>query len=78
MADKDLKWEDNVEGKHYVDKNCIAAKYCVSVAPEVFRMVENGSHAFVHKQPSESGEEDQVEDAMHGCPVSAIGDDGDE
>jgi ferredoxin len=76
MADKELKWEDNVEGKHYVDKNCIAAKYCVSVAPEVFRMVENGSHAMVHKQPETPADEEHVQDAIMGCPVGAIGDDG--
>jgi ferredoxin len=76
MAEKELKWEENVEGKHYVDKNCIAAKYCVAVAPEVFRMVENGSHAYVHKQPENSEEEEQAQDAIMGCPVSAIGDDG--
>jgi len=76
MAEKELKWEDNVEGKHYVDKNCIAAKYCVSVAPEVFRMVANGSHAMVHKQPASPEEEEQVRDAITGCPVGAIGDDG--
>ena len=76
MADKELKWEDNVEGKYYVDKNCIAAKYCVSVAPEVFRMVENSSHALVYKQPGNSEEEEQVQDAITGCPVSAIGEDG--
>ena len=76
MADKDLKWEENVEGKHYVDKNCIAAKYCVSVAPEVFQMVKNGSHALVYKQPENAEEEEHVQDAILGCPVSAIGDDG--
>ena len=78
MADKELKWENNAEGKYYVDKNCIAAKYCVSVAPENFRMVENGSHAHVLKQPVSSDEEEQVADAIMGCPVSAIGDDGEE
>ena len=76
MADRELKWEDNAEGKHYVDKNCIAAKYCVSVAPEVFRMVENGSHALVYRQPENPEEEEQVRDAILGCPVGAIGDDG--
>jgi len=78
MAEKELKWKENVKGKHYVDKNCIAAKYCVSVAPEVFRMAENGSHALVYKQPETSEEQEHVQDAIMGCPVGAVGDDGDE
>lgn len=78
MADKELKWEDNVEGKNYVDKNCIAAKYCVSVAPEVFRMAKSGSHAVVYKQPETQEEEEQVRDAIMGCPVGAVGEDGED
>ena len=78
MADKDLKSEDNVDGKYYVDENCIAAKYCVSVAPEVFRMSESGGHAFVHKQPTTDSEEAAVQDAIMGCPVSSVGGDGEE
>lgn len=78
MADKDLKWEDNTRGKVYVDKNCIAAKYCVSVAPENFEMDDSGSHARVHKQPASEQEQEQVRDAINGCPVSAIGDDAEE
>lgn len=76
MADKDNKWESNVPGKYYVDRNCIAAKYCVSVAPEVFSLDESGGHACVVRQPETPEEEEQVRDALNGCPVSAIGDDG--
>lgn len=76
MADRELKWENNDPGAYYVDKNCIAAKYCVSVAPENFQMDDSGSHARVIRQPETPEEEEQVRDAIHGCPVSAIGDDG--
>jgi len=78
MADRDLKYKENVDGKCYVDENCIAAKYCVSVAPEVFRMIESGGHAYVHKQPTTDGEEAAVQDAIMGCPVSAVGNDCEE
>ena len=78
MADKDLKSKENVDGKYYIDENCIAAKYCVSVAPEVFRMSESGDHAYVHKQPMTESEEGATQDAILGCPVSAVGDDGEE
>lgn len=75
MADKDLKWEENIPGKNYVDQNCIASKYCVSVAPENFKMTENGAHAYVFKQPETPEEEEQMQEAIAGCPVNAIGDD---
>lgn len=77
MADKDVKWESNARGKYYVDKTCIAAKYCVSVAPGNFRLDESGLHALVYRQPSSPEEEEAIRDAIMGCPVGAIGDDGD-
>ena len=78
MADKDSKTPENVKGPIYVDQSCISAKYCVSVAPENFKMSENRGHAFGHKQPENAVEEESVHDAIMGCPVSAIGDDGNE
>jgi ferredoxin len=41
-------------------------------------MIENGGHAYVHKQPTTDGEEAAVQDAIMGCPVSAVGNDGEE
>lgn len=73
MADKRQKWQENVAGKYFVDERCIASKYCVSVAPENFRMHESG-HAYVFKQPITPEQEEQCRQAMAGCPVDAIGD----
>lgn len=78
MADRDSKWEDNAEGRFYVDHMCIGTKYCVAAAPEIFEMVDSGDHATVVRQPRTPDEEEQARDAMNGCPVSAIGDDGDQ
>ena len=78
MADKELKWEQNAKGNYYVDQTCIAAKYCVSVAPDHFQMDEAGGHAVLIRQPEGPEEEELVRDALHGCPVGAIGDDGDD
>lgn len=78
MADKEQKWAENANGKYYVDRNCIAAKFCVSAAPEIFRMDESGGHAVVVRQPETPDEEERTRDAVHGCPVGAVGDDGDE
>jgi len=78
MASKELRWEENAPGKYYVDKTCIRAKFCVATAPEIFQLDETGTHAIVVRQPTTSEEEERVREAILGCPVNAVGDDGDE
>ena len=75
MADKTYKWEENADGKYYVDESCIAAKFCVASAPRNFKMSDEG-YAFLYKEPENPQEEGEVREALAGCPVSAIGDDG--
>lgn len=75
MAKKEFKFTENVQGKYYVDESCIASKLCVDLAPNNFRMSEEG-HAYVFKQPETPEEEEQCRQALLGCPVAAIGDDG--
>lgn len=76
MADKSKKYPENVSGKYYVDKECIACDACVMVAPDHFSMDQDDGHAFVVKQPQSSVEEDVCREAMEGCPVEAIGNNG--
>jgi ferredoxin len=76
MADKGTKWEENVKGKIYVDKSCIACDACVLTAAKNFSMHEVDGHAFVAKQPATPEEEAACKEAMEGCPVEAIGNDG--
>ena len=76
MANADEKWEDNVSGKFYVDKECILCSLCVDVAPENFREADDGDHDIVYKQPDNDEELAACQDAMEQCPVDAIGDDG--
>ncbi|MGE0528448.1 MAG: ferredoxin [Bdellovibrionales bacterium] len=76
MADKSNKFEDNVPGRFYVDKECIACDACVLAAPDHFKMHEEDGHAFVAKQPDGEAEEAACREAMEGCPVEAIGNDG--
>ncbi len=76
MADKDNKFEDNIPGKYYVDKECIACDACVMAAPDHFGMDEDDGHAFVKKQPNGSEEDEMCVEALESCPVEAIGDDG--
>ena len=77
MADKSTKWKQNAQGKIFVDQSCIACDACVLAAPHNFKMDEADGHAFVSKQPESPEEEALVKEAIDGCPVEAIGADGD-
>ena len=76
MADKKSKWNDNVLGKFYVDDQCIACDACVIEAPKFFKMNEDEGHAFVFFQPNNEKEIENCLAALEGCPVDAIGSDG--
>ena len=77
MADKGKKYPENVKGRYYVDKECIACDACVMVTSKHFNMHPEDGHAFVVNQPTTPEEEDLCREAMEGCPVEAIGNDGD-
>ena len=78
MADKDNKYDENVAGKYYVDKECIACDACVMTAPDHFGMDEDDGHAFVIQQPKDGDAEDLCREALDGCPVEAFGNDGED
>ena len=76
MADRDDKNEDNVGGKFYVDSQCIDCDLCRETARNNFQRSEDNGYSFVSKQPENDEETAQCVEAMEGCPVEAIGDDG--
>lgn len=76
MADKNNKYNENIKGRYYVDKECISCDACVMAAPDHFLMDEDDGHAFVIKQPKSKEEEEACVEAMECCPVEAIGNDG--
>jgi ferredoxin len=76
MADKENKWLQNIDGKYYVDDQCIACDACVMEAPDFFEMNDDDGHAYVKKQPSNPQEAEDCENALAACPVEAIGRDG--
>jgi ferredoxin len=76
MANFSNKFEENLPGRFYVDKECIACDACILAAPDHFKMHEDDGHAFIVKQPSNEAEEAACREAMEGCPVEAIGNDG--
>ena len=76
MANKDEKWECNIPGKFYVDQQCIDCDLCRETAPEFFARNDDGGYSFVTKQPTTEEEIALCTEAKEGCPVEAIGDDG--
>ena len=76
MADKEDKWAENVDGKFYVDEQCIDCDLCRETAPDNFTREEDGGYSYVFKQPENDEELELCIEAMEGCPVEAIGNDG--
>jgi len=76
MANRNEKWEDNVPGAFYVDKDCIICTLCSDLAPDCFKESKDEDHDYVYKQPETEQEFQTAKDAMEQCPVDAIGDDG--
>ena len=76
MADKNKKVSANVEGPYYVDEDCTACELCVDTDPDHFAMTDDDSYAYVYKQPETDEEIEACEEALEGCPVEAIGNDG--
>lgn len=76
MANVDDRLAENVPGKWYVDSSCIDCDVCRTTAPSNFKQNEDEGYSFVYKQPENDEELAQCEEAKAGCPVEAIGDDG--
>jgi ferredoxin len=77
MADLANRYLDNISGNYYVDNQCIDCDLCRETAPANFRRNDDGGYSFVYKQPENPDEETQCKEAMEGCPVEAIGNNGD-
>ena len=76
MADLNDKYPENIPGRYFVDRTCIACDACCIAAPDHFAMDNDDGHAYVNKQPSTPEEEELCKEAMEGCPVESIGDNG--
>lgn len=76
MANRDDKVNENVDGRYYVDTQCIDCNLCINTAPANFVHNEEAGYSYVNKQPANDDEEDQCKEAMEACPVEAIGNDG--
>ena len=76
MADVSTKYSENVAGAYYCDDQCIDCDLCRETAPANFTRNEDGGYSYVFKQPETPEEEVLCKEAMEGCPVEAIGNDG--
>ena len=76
MADPTDKVAESAPGKYFVDATCIDCDACREMAPDNFSRSEDEGYSYVSKQPETEDEEEQCKDAMEGCPVESIGDDG--
>ena len=76
MADKEAKLAENVPGRFYVDDQCIDCDACRETAPDFFERNDDKGYSYVHAQPKNDADAELCLEAMEGCPVEAIGDDG--
>ncbi|QYM78891.1 ferredoxin [Horticoccus luteus] len=66
----------NVPGRFYVDAQCIDCDLCRETAPSIFARHDESGYSFVHRQPVTPEEIALAQEAIEGCPVEAIGNDG--
>jgi ferredoxin len=76
MADAANKYPENAAGKYFVDNQCIDCDLCRETAPANFKRNDDGGYSVVYKQPASPDEEKLCKEAMEGCPVEAIGNNG--
>ncbi len=77
MATASEKYPENVPGVFYIDDQCIDCDLCRETAPKHFTRNDDGGYSIVFKQPENPEEESLCMEALDGCPVEAIGNDGD-
>ena len=77
MANPADRLPQNVPGNFFVDSQCIDCDLCRETAPTVFARHEESGYSYVQKQPETSEEVTMAQEALQGCPVEAIGNNGD-
>ena len=81
-----MKHPDNAPGRYWIDcEYCMAFGLCIDAAPiniaydstnSFSNSTNSFSRFFVFKQPETEEEERECREALIGCPVGAIHDDG--
>jgi len=78
MAHLTDRYAENVAGKFYVDEQCIDCDLCRETAPANYTRSEDGGYSYVFRQPNTPEEEALCMEALEGCPVEAIGNNGED
>ncbi|MAE04652.1 MAG: ferredoxin [Porticoccaceae bacterium] len=78
MADLEDKNPESIAGKFYVDSQCIDCDLCRETAPDNYARSDEEGYSYVYKQPENEEEVALCMEALEGCPVEAIGDDGED
>ena len=68
--------QQNINGKFYVDINCINCSICAEIAPGIFTTNHDEGYEYIFKQPESGEEKALVEELIELCPASAIQSDG--
>ena len=76
MANLNSRLPENVPGAFYVTSDCIDCDICRVDAPSTFKRNEESGYSMVFHQPETEAERQMAEDALTGCPVDAIGNNG--
>ncbi len=76
MADLHARLPENVPGAFYITNECIDCDMCRETATTVFKRNDDIGFSVVFHQPATEVERQQAEEALVGCPVEAIGNNG--
>jgi ferredoxin len=70
------KYADGVSGKLYIENQCIDCDLFRETAPANCTRHDDGDYSYVLKQPTTPEEAFHCREALEGCPVEAIGNNG--
>ena len=78
MANFTNRYPLNVPGKFYVDDQCLDCDLCREITVGMILRDDRLGHSYVSRQPETDAELLLFEESVEGCPMSAVGRDGDD
>lgn len=68
------KIPQNVNGRFYVDTNCINCSLCPEIARDIFATNHDEGYEYIKKQPQNAAELELVKEVIRLCPANAVQD----